>query len=93
MRYRVAQRLHFPFAGALLICVVLFLLSGLLPSLQCCGESMGFPYLCLGIFLALFSIIAFVYYSMREKGDVTCSPAASRRLFQCSWWTGYPPSR
>lgn len=44
---------------------------------------MGFPYLCLGIFLALFSVIAFVYYSMREKGDVACSPAASRRLFQC----------
>jgi hypothetical protein len=50
MPYRVAQRLRFPFAGALLVCVVLFLLSGLLPSLQYCGDSMSFPYLCLGLF-------------------------------------------
>jgi hypothetical protein len=82
MPYCVAQRLRFPFAGALLVCVVLFLSSGLLASFQCCGDSMGFPYLCLGIFLSLFSIVAFVYCSTREKGNVTCSPAASRRLFQ-----------
>ena len=43
---------------------------------------MGFPFLCLGIFFSLFSIIALVYGSTRNKGDVTCSPAASRWLFQ-----------
>lgn len=43
---------------------------------------MGFPYLCLGIFLSLFSIVAFVHRSTREKGNAACSPAASSKQFQ-----------
>lgn len=43
---------------------------------------MDFPFLCLGIFFSLFSVIALVYGSTRKKGDVTRSPAASRKLFQ-----------
>ena len=43
---------------------------------------MGFPFLCLGVLLSFFSIIAFVSCSTRKKGDVACSPAVSSRRFQ-----------
>ena len=43
---------------------------------------MNFPFLCLGILLALFSTIGCVYCSTRKKVDVSHSPAVSSRLFQ-----------
>jgi len=85
MLYRVAQSLRFPFAGALLVCVALYLLSGFLPppSPLCCGDNMGFPFLCLGIIFCLFGLIALVSCSARQPRDSTRSPAASNRLFRC----------
>ena len=84
MPYRFAQRLVFSIAGAILVCVLLFLLSGLLTysPLKCCGYSMGFPLLCLGTLLSLFSIIPFLFRSMHKQGDGVLSPAASSKLFQ-----------
>ena len=43
---------------------------------------MNFPFLCLGILLALFSTIAWVYCSTRKKVNVSHSPAVSSRPFQ-----------
>src|SRR5437588_982819 len=75
MPYRFAQRLIISFAGALLVCVFLFLLSELLPD----PHSMSFPFLCLGLLLALFSIIPFLFRSTCKKGDGVLSPDASSR--------------
>ncbi len=63
MPYRFAQRLFLSCAGALLVCVVLFLLPGLptYSHLICCGYSMYFPFLCLLILLSLFSSIAWLF--------------------------------
>ena len=84
MLYRGAHGLRFPFAGALLVCVVLFLLSGLEPAslLSCCGESMGFPFLCLGIVCSLFSLLALLVSSRRRPHDVPRLPTASGRLLR-----------
>lgn len=84
MPYRFAHRLLLSFAGALLVCVLLFLLSELptYPRLMCCGYSTDFPFLCLLILLSLFSILPFLFRSSRKKGDGVLSPAASRTPFQ-----------
>ena len=84
MPYRFAQRLFLSCAGALLICIVLFLLPGLptYSHLICCGYSMNFPFLCLLILLSLFSSIAWLFRSMHKQGDGVFSPAASSKLFQ-----------
>ena len=84
MPYRFAQRLLLSCAGALLVCVVLFLLPGLptYPGLICCGYSMNFPFLCLLILLSLFSSIAWLFRSTHKQGDGAFSPVASSKLVQ-----------
>ena len=79
-----ARRLLIPFAGALLVCVSLFLLSGfpLCLSLMCCGYGMDFPFLCLGILFSLFNIIFFCLSSMHKQGDEFSFLAAPRGRFQ-----------
>ena len=83
MPYRFAQRLFPSFAGALLVCIVLFLLPGLptYSHLICCGYSMNFPFLCLLILLSLFSTIAWLFRSTHKQGDGVFSPVASSKLF------------
>lgn len=83
MPYRFAHLLVLSFAGTLLVCVVLFLLSEFpaLPSLMCCGYSMDFPFLCLFILLSLFGIIAVLFDSTRKQGGDGRLRTASSKLF------------
>lgn len=82
MLYRVAHGFRFPFAGALLVCMALYLLSGLDPApfLPCCGDSMSFPFLCLGIVFSIFSLMALLVSSRRRPHDVPRSPTVPSRL-------------
>ena len=84
MPYRFARRLLLSFAEALLVCVVLFLLSGLPTSshFMCCGYSMNFPFLCFLILLSLFSTIAWLFRSTHKQGDGAFLPVASSKRFQ-----------
>ena len=84
MPYRFAHRLLLSFAGAFLVCVLLFLLFGLptYPFLMRCGNSTDFPFLCLLILLTLFSLLPLLFRFTRKKGDGVLSPAAARTLFQ-----------
>ena len=83
MPYRFAQRLLLSCAGALLVCVVLFLLPGLPTSshFMCCGYSMNFPFLCFLMLLSLFGTIAWLFRSTRKPCDGAFSPVASSKLF------------
>ena len=84
MSYRFAHYLVLSFAGALLICMMLFLLSEfpLSPGLLCCGFVMDFPFPCLLILLSLFGSMVWAFHSRQRRSSGVLSSTTFSRLFE-----------